>query len=52
MYYVIQAESRDPDLGFGATWVSHVGTISRKTSESTDKFNGQNPLGIAITIDS
>jgi hypothetical protein len=26
-----------------------VGTISRKTSDSTDKFNGQNPSDIAIT---
>jgi hypothetical protein len=26
-----------------------VGTISRKTSDSTDKFNGQNLLDIAIT---
>jgi hypothetical protein len=25
-----------------------LGTISRKTSDSTDKFNGQNPLDIAI----
>jgi hypothetical protein len=28
---------------------SMVGTISRKTSDSTDKFNGQNPIDIAIT---
>jgi hypothetical protein len=27
----------------------YLGTISRKTSDSTDKFNGQNPLDIAIT---
>jgi hypothetical protein len=26
-----------------------IGTISRKTSDSMDKFNGQNPLEIAIT---
>jgi hypothetical protein len=26
-----------------------VGTISRKTSESTEKFNGQNLLDIAVT---
>jgi hypothetical protein len=26
-----------------------LGTISRKTSESTEKFNGKNPLDIAIT---
>jgi hypothetical protein len=26
-----------------------VGTISRKTSDSTDKFNGQNLLDIAVT---
>jgi hypothetical protein len=26
-----------------------LGTISRKTSDSTDKFNGQNPLDIAVT---
>jgi hypothetical protein len=26
-----------------------VGTISRKTSGSTEKFNGQNPLDIAVT---
>jgi hypothetical protein len=25
-----------------------IGTISRKTSDSTDKFNGQNPLDIAV----
>jgi hypothetical protein len=25
------------------------GTVSRKTSESTDKFNGQNPLNVAMT---
>jgi hypothetical protein len=32
-----------------ASRISEVGTISRKTSDSTDKFNGQNPLDIAIT---
>jgi hypothetical protein len=26
-----------------------VGTISRKTSDSTDKYNGQNLLDIAVT---
>jgi hypothetical protein len=26
-----------------------IGTISRKTSDSTDKLNGQNPLDIAVT---
>jgi hypothetical protein len=26
-----------------------VGTISRKTSDSTDEFNDQNPLDIAVT---
>jgi hypothetical protein len=26
-----------------------LGTISRKTSDSTEKFNGQNPLNIAVT---
>jgi hypothetical protein len=40
-------------VGKTATRVSakcamRVGTISRKTSDSTDKLNGQNPLDIAI----
>jgi hypothetical protein len=26
-----------------------IGTISRKTSDSTVEFNGRNPLGIAVT---
>lgn len=35
--------------GSGSPVVFIVGTISRKTSDSTDKCNGQNLLDIAVT---
>jgi hypothetical protein len=37
---IIAAAARKPRI--------RIGTISRKTSDSTDKFNGQNPLDIAV----
>jgi hypothetical protein len=33
----------------GETFFLSLGTISRKTSDSTDKFNGKTPLDIAVT---